>query len=298
MGEGVFVEAPCKLNLHLEVLGKRSDGFHDLVSLFQQVSLSDEITIETLKDYSGIRIDDDSGIPAELNIAGKAAEAFFDSVGFRSGVRISIKKRVPVGAGLGGGSSDAAAVLRGLDALFGLDLGSSRLSEIGSRIGSDVPFFCTAACALVTGRGEIVKPVVPRADFVCLLVDPGFPISTADAYRELDRYRDTGESAKDDLPSLSADGIVSMYSGDVSEWRFGNSFLPALEGRYPELRRIIGTLGSSGAGFAGMTGSGSTLFGIFSSKKEADAAAERLGCSCREKFFAIPLACWRSAVVK
>jgi 4-diphosphocytidyl-2-C-methyl-D-erythritol kinase len=288
MAEGVFVAAPCKVNFHLQVLGLRGDGYHDLVSLFQQISLADEIIAETVPGDDGVAIDEDAGIPAECNIARRAAELFKNETGIRTGLRISLKKRVPTGAGLGGGSGDAAAVLKALDALFRTELGAERLRELGARLGSDVPFFLGSPCAIVSGRGEIVKPISAREDFALLLLYPGFSVSTAQAYASLDRRR-SGAEHREEAPDLTAKEIEERYRGPISRWGFWNSFLPVLSETHPELVGGIEGFYEAGAEFAGLTGSGSVLFGIFSGKRGAE-EAERIVSRGGKVFFTFPLA--------
>ena len=158
MQKSLQLKAPAKLNLFLEVTGKRPDGFHALESVFQTISLYDDITI-SLKDSRGV---DFSCRPESLqtpdNLAVKAAEAFFTATGLQAGVHISLEKGIPAQAGLGGGSSDAAAVLKGLNDLFDRPLDKSALLTLGASLGSDVPFFICGGTALVTGRGEFVEP--------------------------------------------------------------------------------------------------------------------------------------------
>ncbi len=264
------VKAPAKLNLHLEIGGMRLDGFHELVSLFQAISLSDELEFSRIEG-DGIFLEGDFPFPAEENIILKACRLFFETQGFRSGLRIVVEKRIPMGGGLGGGSSDAAATLRALDALFERALSIDALADLGARLGSDVPFFLRAPCAIVAGRGELVEPIAAREDLSFVLVDPLFGVSTKEAYLLLDRERQGEASA---AYRFNGGALKDAYYGRIGDWGFFNSFYPHIMGRHPELEEIRRELLESGAGSALMSGSGSTMFGIFSDSLAAQKAAQ------------------------
>lgn len=259
MAESVRVQAAAKVNLHLRVYKPRSDGFHGILSIFQAVSLADSIVIRSLKESDTIEIEGDFDCAAQSTTVYKAALAYRKASGIGKGLSISVDKRIPAGAGLGGGSSDAAAVLIGLDSLLGGALGMQTLSELGGAIGSDVPFFITAAAALVSGRGELVRPIEARKDFSLLLVFPGFPIATAGAYALLDRERPDDSSE----PDPGSDRLLEAYYGDIGAWPFANSFEPFIGAQNPAILRAKEILLGSGASFAAMSGSGSTIFGVF-----------------------------------
>lgn len=235
--------APAKINWFLKVGPKGPDGYHQIVSLMQTITLYDEITIE---ESDGLTLECD--IPFKENIALKAAMRLKEITGSKRGAHIRIKKEIPAGAGLGGGSSDAATVLMGLNEFWGTGLSRDQLTDIAIEIGSDVPFFLHAPSALVIGRGERIKRWDFPVEAPILLVKPEVSISTAWAYSELDRLREEkdeeGEFLLNDL-----EGPVFM--------------------KYPELREIKERLKNSGAIHAAMTGSGSALFGVF---REAESA--------------------------
>ena len=266
----VRVRAPAKINLHLEVLRKRQDGFHDLSSLFQTMDLHDDIVISSLKIQDTTEIFGDFDCPPDKTTIWKAVSLFRRATGMEQGISISVTKRIPAGAGLGGGSSDAAAVLLALDAIFGHPLDHASLSLLASAIGSDVPFFLSGGAALVSGRGEYIEPIHPRDDFGIVLIYPGFPVSTAWAYSLWDRMLGLTRSE----PTLSSIDLVRIYDKDPILWSFSNSFLRVVQMEHPPIANLIQLLRESGARFASMSGSGSSLFGIFPSRDAASSGAD------------------------
>ena len=179
----ITVPAPAKVNLYLEVVGKRPDGYHELRTVMQTVDLLDELVLDATSDGTISLECDACGMPPqEENLVYRAAVALQERFGIEEGARIRLEKRIPAGGGLGGGSSDCAAALKGLTRLWGLDAAHEDLHEIASRLGSDIPFFLTGGTAVCRGRGERVEPVPCRHVFHCVLVTPGFPVSTANVY--------------------------------------------------------------------------------------------------------------------
>lgn len=285
MAESVRVRAAAKVNLHLRVYGRRNDGFHGLLSLFQAVSLADTLVIRSLKESDTINIGGDFDCPIRETTIFKAVTAFRAASGMRTGLSIDVEKKIPAGAGLGGGSSDAASVLLGLQALLGGALSPSELASLGASIGCDVPFFLSSAAAIVSGRGEFIQPIEARDDFSLVVVYPGFSVPTAGAYALLDRERpDSGVEADPDR-----EAIIAAYRGDIRNWPFANSFEPFVGGsRRPEIPRAKEMLLAAGAAFASMSGSGSSVFGVF--EEGADAARESLLAAGFSAYSAIPLA--------
>lgn len=273
MHRRVVVEAPAKVNLHLQVLGKRPDGFHDILSLFQAVSLCDTLDIRILPG-GDVRVHGEFDCPEPENTIHRAARSFLAAAGLSGGAEILAVKRIPAGAGLGGGSSDAAAVLRGLNRAFGNVLPEGILFRLAAGLGSDVPFFLGGPCAVVTGRGEILDPAEGRSDYRMVVLFPGFPTGTAAAYAAVDEIRRTRPPAEPDTPD--ADWLRAEYRKAPGDWTFRNDFYDALGPADPELGRAVRALRDSGASFAGMTGSGSALFGIFEAETAADRAAATL----------------------
>ena len=271
MRHGVTIAAPAKVNLHLEVGNRRPDGFHQITSLFQAVSLADDLTIRATGSPRQARVCGNFGFPMEENIISEAIRLFRAETGVWDGVEVEVEKRIPVAAGLGGGSSDAAAALRGLVALFDAHLTEERIRAIALQLGSDVPFFLQASAALVEGRGDRITPVAARTDFALAAVMPGVPVATADAYRALDA-RGTSSAAR-----LSGPEVLRIYEQDpVASWRFFNSFDVLAEDLSPWIVKAREALLSEGARAARFTGSGSTVIGLFDDRRSAEACVGRL----------------------
>ncbi len=259
--------APAKVNLCLRVLGRRADGYHDLLMLMQQVSLADEVEI-VLRDEVGVRVAC-SGLAlaaGEENIAARAARAVLGASDYRGGVSVRIDKRIPVAAGLGGGSSDAAAVLCGLNRMLGAPLSQRQLLALGARLGADVPFFVFGAAAWARGVGDLLDEVPALPPVWYVLVNPGFAVSTAWVYGNLG-LTSPGDVAK--LPEFSGS------TGDLLRL-LHNDLEPVTLGRFPEVGRIKDALLQVGALGALMSGSGPTVFGVFSSEEAAGRACEQL----------------------
>src|SRR5258708_5674128 len=175
--------APAKINLYLHILGRRPDGFHELETLMAPISLGDMVDIDLIPEGIEFTCSDPALSDAQDNLATKAARVFLKEFKLATGVRIHLEKRVPVGAGLGGGSGDAAAVLLALRKLTGVDCADGKLAELAARLGSDIPFFIYKQPAVCKGRGEIIKPVTLKESYQGLLVHPGFGVSTPWAYK-------------------------------------------------------------------------------------------------------------------
>jgi 4-diphosphocytidyl-2-C-methyl-D-erythritol kinase len=286
MAESVRVQAAAKVNLHLRVYKRRIDGYHDILSIFQAVSLADSIVIRSLKESDTIEIEGDFDCPARSTTIYQAALAYHKACGIRTGLSISVEKRIPAGAGLGGGSSDAAAVLLGLDTLFKGDPSPLTFHELGASIGSDVPFFMGSTAALVSGRGEKVEAIRARTDFYVVLAFPGFPIATSGAYALLDRERPDDSQE----PDPSAESLIAAYYGDIEYWPYANSFEPYIGSQKGAIFRAKELFLGAGASFAAMSGSGSTIFGVFEDASTASAAAASLAGAGYGTYVATPLA--------
>ena len=295
------MKAPAKLNLHLSVGDRRPDGFHDIESLFLALDFGDTLWLETQPASAGTKILmnwrlpkglERARLPPEENIVFKAVSLFRERTGYDDGLRISVEKRIPLGGGLGGGSSDAAATLLALNRLAragdGGLLDRETLAEMGATLGSDVPFFlCGSAAAWVGGRGEVVKPIALPDKILglsILLVSPGFHSDTAGAFRLLDWHRERSRLC-DAKPGISPAALRGALHDTPRAWPFRNDFLPAFAGQgenspgYEAGRtygEIISALEELGADFAGLSGSGSTCFGVFSQKNMAEYAKKRL----------------------
>jgi 4-diphosphocytidyl-2-C-methyl-D-erythritol kinase len=276
--------APAKINLRLRVLGKRPDGYHDIDTLFQAIDLSDDLSVKLAG--SGIHLDVDGPDlgPQHENLAYRAAERLSSTVGFDGGVRIRLTKRIPAGAGLGGGSSDGAAVLRCLAALLDIDAATdARVTSVAAELGSDVPFFLGGSpLAHGTGRGEVLEPMRPLPSSDLVLISPPVHVSTADAYRALSAERRSRglEAAPTPRGAQEAPRVWEDVAREAC-----NDFQPVIAEINPEITRAVEFLEESGARWAMMSGSGSSVFGLFDSRKSAARAvkslAATLGWPCR-----------------
>jgi 4-diphosphocytidyl-2-C-methyl-D-erythritol kinase len=285
----VKIPAPCKINLHLWVGKRRPDGYHDLRSLFAALDFGDVLEFELLKNPGICEILTDWQIPSPFpkgaagqkdlppseNIVYKAVSLFRARTGFDRGLRIRLEKRVPLGGGLGGGSSDAAAALRALNILADTGLGREELGEIALSLGSDVPFFLEGGTALVSGRGESIEALPVPSGLSVLLVNPGFPSPTAAAFRRLDQWRERNGGFPE--PDLPRDRLIPALADCPENWPYVNDFLPVFLARGDEEAgaycRLISLLREEGADFTGLSGAGSTCFGIFKDRKMAEKAA-------------------------
>lgn len=253
----VLVKAPAKVNIILKVLGRRPNGYHDLQMVMVPLTLADDIELEEMNlgvEFVAVG-ESDEGMKGEGNLVVKAAKSLAQASGAKKGVKITLKKNIPVAAGLGGGSSDAAAVLRGLNRLWGLNWSNDRLSEVGAKLGADVPFFCHGRPAFVEGIGDKVTPYESFPNLSFLLINPGFAVPTPWVYKEWDFRLTRGPSDARVRPLFAgfSDVAVSLEN-DLEEVT-----IPA----YPELARIKKMLLDNGAEGALMSGSGPTVFAVF-----------------------------------
>jgi 4-diphosphocytidyl-2-C-methyl-D-erythritol kinase len=251
----------AKVNLTLEVLGKRTDGYHEIATVMQAVDLADRLTLD---DADGFELCSTSVVvPTDArNLALRAAMALQHAAGVSRGVRITLDKRIPVAAGLGGGSSDAAAVLLGLNRVWGLRWPLARLDEVAATLGSDVPFFLRGGAAMATGRGDKVEPLTGRS-LALVLVNPRFPASTAEMYGRVTPAMYTDGAATralaDSLRRGPARIAASLYNGMEA----------AAAGVFPQIAQMRAALLAAGALGALMSGSGPTVFGVARSWEQA-----------------------------
>ncbi len=255
----IRVAAPAKINLFLKVLGKRPDGYHDIYSWFQAVSLFDHI--EIAKNDTGkieLEIVGDRNLKADdSNLVVKVAKLMRARFGIKTGLDIRLEKNIPVAAGLGGGSSDAASALYAVNRLFGLELSSVELAELGSELGSDIPFFFSSGQAEVTGRGEIVADLeLPRGYWI-VLVCPNLAISTAESYAGLKMDLTRPERVIKLFCCKDFKGLIKEISRVNNDFE-GMHFLS-----FPELEKIRGALLKNKAAMIRMSGSGPTIFGLY-----------------------------------
>ncbi len=248
--------SPAKINIGLRVLRKRHDGYHDIETIFHEVKIFDEIEMEISDKVEFETNSNEIPIGAD-NLCLKAVRIFFESFGIHSGVRIYLKKVIPVGAGLGGGSSNSATVLKGLNILFGVGADEDLLCELGSLIGSDVPFFIKGGTAYATGRGEIIEKIQVDVPYKIVLVYPRVQISTAWAYGNLKLKNHEGEE------NLKKIFIENVGKPEKLRELVENDFEELVFSNYPQVEEVKSKLYELGSVFSLMSGSGSTVFGFF-----------------------------------
>ncbi len=267
----VVIDSPAKINIHLEVRERRNDGFHNIISLFQMISLYDRVEIRAAGDPGLCKISGRFNFPEADNLIYKAVQSFRSKTGIRTGLRIFVDKRIPEGSGLGGGSSNAASTLLALNKLFSTELSTQELADIAITIGSDIPFFFHLPTAVVGGRGDKLRPFTSNYTYFCIIICPLFKVNTGEAYSMIDKDGETTGRG------LIEEDIENLYRESSPEnWRFFNSFYKPLTNRYPELEQIVLKFRDVGAEYIQMTGSGSGIYGIFSNKENAGAACREL----------------------
>ena len=281
------VHAYAKLNLTLDVIARREDGYHDLRMVMQTVDLADTLTL-TEEEQEGVRVRTNLRyLPGdERNLAAIAAKKFWETNNCNGkGLAIDLQKKIPVCAGMGGGSSDAAAVLRALNDLYGLNLSVQRLSEIGEQVGSDVPYCVLGGTALAEGRGERLTPLSPLPDCHIVICKPTFSISTPELFGCIDCRK---IRCRPDTEGI----IAALYNGDLAgvARRLYNVFEDVLtDRRGGEIAEIKNEMISCGALGAAMSGTGPTVFGIFDDKEKADHAFQSLKDHYLDTFLTRPV---------
>lgn len=280
----ITVAAPAKVNLHLRVGGPEPSGFHSLDTTFAALQLADSVVVRpgTVREpvldvaYARPLVEaPDMGPPVE-NLAVRAARAFAERAGLETGPEIRLVKRIPAGAGLGGGSTDAAAVLRAMSRLYPGALEADDIMELGATLGSDVPFFVLGApCAQGTGRGERLAALAPLPARPVVVVIPDFPVATSAAFRWLDGDREAAGAAAPTVPGQPSHGRELSWNAVADE--AVNDFEAPVFQRHPRLREVRDRLRAAGARPALLAGSGSTVFGVFDDGERARAAAETFG---------------------
>ena len=267
----IAVEANAKINLTLDILGVRSDSYHEVEMVMQSVRLFDTIRLE--RAYDGIDLKMDApGIPLdETNLAWKAAQLFLDICKIQAGVAIEIEKRIPIAAGLAGGSADAAGTIIGMNRLFGTGLSEQELCSLGAKIGSDVPFCIEGGTMLATGRGEILHRLPDLPPLFVVLAKPPVSVSTAWAYRT---YDETGSSRHPDTSAM----LEALSNGRVED--IANNLVNVLEESTIKAHPIVGdykrVLAENGTMASLMSGSGPTVFAFAWTEKDANCAAAAL----------------------
>lgn len=278
----LIVNAPAKINLFLDIVGRLDNGYHSLFMVMQSVGVEDVITLEKA-DKKGIFLScTEKSLPCnEKNIAYKAASAFFDRAGIEPSIKISIEKHIPFAAGLAGGSADGAAVLVGLNELYKTDLSQYELCEIGLRVGSDIPFCIVGGTCLSQNTGGVLSPLKPLDDCFIVLAKPNAGVSTAEAYKAADStyiyHPDCIRML--DACERGAFGEICRYSANVFEQ------VVEVVDRI-EYKRIMR---KHGASLCQMSGSGPTVFGLFESRESAENCAAELKAICPEVFVTVPV---------
>jgi 4-diphosphocytidyl-2-C-methyl-D-erythritol kinase len=260
----MIVEAHAKVNLTLEVLGKRGDGYHELCSIMRLLALHDTLRVEPSDDVEVLC--DVEGLGGSQNLAFTAVELLRRETRCPAGIRVTLAKQIPVAAGLGGGSSDAAAALSAANTVWGTGLGLEELSALAAVIGSDVPYFLRGGTALARGRGEVLRPLPPQPICSVLLVNPGFGVSTAAIYGGV-------------TPALYASGRISAAFAGLAPgtaphlWPLANTLQTVTTALHPVIGEIVERLHAWGAVQALMCGSGPTCFGLFEDSERCATAA-------------------------
>lgn len=277
------LKAPAKINLFLKVFGLRSDGYHEIESLIQKITLYDELSFSLSDD---IVLETDSDIPVEENLVHRAALLLKENFKVDAGAEIKLKKNIPVGAGLGGGSSDAAAALLGLNELWSINCSREDLCRIAGKLGSDVPFFLYGALSFAHGRGEKVLPKCINKSFTVMLVKPDIFVSTAWAYKnfkgnraEFDgrMERSNAELTKKSEKVNNIEHFIRIFEKEEFN-SLSDAVLNDLESvtaeEFPVISEIKDKLRREGAVFALMSGSGPTVFGVFETQERAVKASD------------------------
>jgi 4-diphosphocytidyl-2-C-methyl-D-erythritol kinase len=272
--------SPAKMNLYLRILGKRPDGYHELETVMLPLDFGDQITLQLCKTGLTLECDNPDLPTDDSNLALRAAKLLVTHCGAEYGAKITLRKDTPLAAGLGGGSSNAAAVLLGLKQLWGLHLNDSLLHELAASMGSDINFFMAGGAALCHGRGEQIEPVSCKFTGTILLVNPGFGISTKWAYESWARANAASRlTVNPPEVSLLLRALAEDDLTGISQGLFNSLEAPSIK-KFPVLDLIKKALRANGATGALMSGSGATVFGLFANAK----AAEQSALQIREQF--------------
>lgn len=267
----IEIKARAKINLTLDILGKRPDGYHEVEMVMQAIELHDIVTLEEKSTGIEVTTDHPSLVSEQDNIAYKSAWLLKDEFGIDKGIKIHIHKNIPVAAGLAGGSTDAAAVLKGLNRLWDLELGEEQLAARGAMIGSDVPFCLRGGTALAQGRGELLSYLPDAPELWLVLAKPALEVSTAEVYRY---YEPLKVSKRPDTTAMIR-SLRERDSGGILE-NLVNVLESVTLDRYPVVLELKNALEKAGVRHALMSGSGPTVFGIVREHQEAQEIARRL----------------------
>ena len=273
--------AYAKINLGLLVLNKRPDGYHNIMTVFHRIDVLDRISFAPSKQIN-VRSTSTEAPSDETNICYKAARLLSEALNVTDGVTITIDKKIPVGAGLGGGSSDAATVLRNLPAFWGRSAGPELLRELALKLGSDVPYFLGTESAVASGRGEILQYFRLDLPYTILLCNPNIHIATGWAYGQLRPQEGRGQT---DLRAIVVDGVRNPH---ILNANLVNDFEAAVFTAHPEIGELKETMISGGAAYAAMSGSGSSVYGLFADPGKASSLAASLGTRGYRTFITPP----------
>jgi len=279
----LFAKACAKINIGLKILGILPNGYHEIETVFQSVDLCDDISVSLLEGAIFIESDHPNVPQGEANICFRAAKLLQERAGTQTGCRIRISKKIPMGAGLGGGSTDAAATLRLLNRLWKLNLSHKDLSAIAKELGADVPFFLNPGAAIAYGIGDNLQPLQKGWDFFGVILYPNRHISTVWAYRNL---KINLTNAKKYI-KLSSYFVEQLFLQEFPLF-FKNDFESLIFDRYPEFKEIKLRLLQAGSSFVSLSGSGSAFFGLFDQKKMAQEALTLFDSHPYQKFFVRP----------
>jgi len=279
---GISLKAPAKINLFLEILGKRDDGYHEIETVMQEIDLVDNLQFEEIRE--GVKLKcNNKNIPSdENNLVCKAANLMVNECGIKKGVLISLEKNIPVGAGLGGGSSDAATTLKALNSLWKIGLSDVDLVEFAARLGSDIPFFIKGKTALCSGRGEKITPIEVKSEMNYLVIFPHINISTATIYRNL--KIDLTKKRKD--VSFFLNALKNSKVADISKLLF-NRLEEVIFATYPDLLHVKSSLEHFDFCGLSVSGSGSAFFGLCNDRRQAEAIKGKVELSGIGSVFAV-----------
>lgn len=265
------IKAHAKINLGLDVIRRLPNGYHEVKMVMQSIGLCDELTLEKASEGITLTTDHPELSCGEDNLICKAAKLMFDTYHIPGGIKIHLQKNIPIAAGLAGGSTDAAAVMKGISRLFDLDVSLEQLMELGISIGADVPYCILGGTALAEGIGEKLTPLTPAPDFYILIAKPEVSVSTKHVYENLDM---TGVARHPDIDGM----VLSIESGSLQGIldRMGNVLESVTVSAYPVIDTLKHRIRELGAVNCLMSGSGPTVFGIFLSERAAEFACEQL----------------------
>ncbi len=270
----ISLKAPAKVNLFLEILGKRDDGYHEIETIMQEIDLADNLQFEEIQE--GVKLEcNDKNIPINQdNLVCKAANLILKECDIKKGVLINLEKNIPVGAGLGGGSSDAATTLKALNSLWKVGLNDGELMEFAAKLGSDIPFFINGKTSLCSGRGEMISPVEVRVRMDYLILFPRVHISTETIYKNL--KIDLTKKRKD--VSFFLDALKYSEVAGISKLLF-NRLEEVIFATYPDLLQIKSSLETFGFCGLSISGSGSAFFGLCNDRHQAEAIKSKVELS-------------------